>query len=102
MDTASKATLENEFGTTVEEDCIKKILVEGNLQQSEVRHTKPRSFTIFGKTNYTYICAFAIDWRAIWHKERQHGNTRCSLEGNHLRGYVSGVGICTAKAIYMK
>jgi len=35
MDTASKATLENEFGTSVEEDCLKKILEEGNTQQSE-------------------------------------------------------------------
>lgn len=36
MDTASKATLENEFGTSVDEEVIKQILEKGNMQASEV------------------------------------------------------------------
>ncbi|MCJ1353047.1 MAG: hypothetical protein MMC33_003031 [Icmadophila ericetorum] len=36
MDTASKATLENEFGTSVDDEVIKKILEQGVLQESEV------------------------------------------------------------------
>jgi hypothetical protein len=36
MDGASKATLENEFGTSNEDECIKQILTKGNLQVSEV------------------------------------------------------------------
>lgn len=34
-DGASKATLENEFGTSKDDDVIKKILESGNLQESE-------------------------------------------------------------------
>jgi hypothetical protein len=37
MDGASKATLENEFGTTNDEEAIKQILEKGTLQESEVR-----------------------------------------------------------------
>ncbi|KAI1631557.1 shwachman-Bodian-diamond syndrome protein [Biscogniauxia mediterranea] len=35
MDGASKATLENEFGTHVDDEVIKKILESGSLQESE-------------------------------------------------------------------
>ena len=36
-DSASKATLENEFGTSKEDDCMTKILETGDIQHSEVR-----------------------------------------------------------------
>lgn len=36
MDDASKATLENEFGSTNEEEVIKKILESGSIQEAEV------------------------------------------------------------------
>ncbi|KAI0383921.1 shwachman-Bodian-diamond syndrome protein [Hypomontagnella monticulosa] len=35
MDDASKSTLENEFGTSNEDDVIKKILESGSIQESE-------------------------------------------------------------------
>ena len=41
MDGASKATLENEFGTTNDEEAIKQILEKGTLQESEVRISLP-------------------------------------------------------------
>lgn len=41
MDTASKATLENEFGTSVDEEVIQKILEKGNMQASEVSTSSP-------------------------------------------------------------
>ena len=41
-DTASKATLENEFGTANEDECIIKILENGNMQESEVGHATMR------------------------------------------------------------
>jgi ribosome maturation protein Sdo1 len=37
LDGASKASLENEFGTSNEDEVIKKILMEGNPQVVEVR-----------------------------------------------------------------
>ena len=37
LDTASKSTLENEFGTSNDDECIMKILEKGNLQETEVR-----------------------------------------------------------------
>lgn len=37
LDGASKSTLENEFGTTDEDECIKKILHGGMIQETEVR-----------------------------------------------------------------
>lgn len=36
MDTASNSTLENEFGTSAEEEVIKLILEKGTLQEGEV------------------------------------------------------------------
>ncbi len=41
MDTASKSTLENEFGTQNDEEAIKQILEKGTLQESEVRIPLP-------------------------------------------------------------
>ena len=38
-DGASKSTLENEFGTANEDECIIKILESGNMQESEVGRT---------------------------------------------------------------
>ncbi|POS85011.1 hypothetical protein EPUL_002448 [Erysiphe pulchra] len=35
LDTASTATLENEFGTSVVEEVIKKIIEKGSMQESE-------------------------------------------------------------------
>ena len=38
LDGASKATLENEFGTSNEDECMIKILEGGSLQETEVSH----------------------------------------------------------------
>jgi ribosome maturation protein Sdo1 len=38
LDAASKAALENEFGTSVDDDVIKQILEKGVTQNTEVRH----------------------------------------------------------------
>ena len=36
LDTASKATLENEFGTSVDDEVVAKILEGGSVQTTEV------------------------------------------------------------------
>jgi hypothetical protein len=41
MDTASKATMENEFGTNNDEEVIKLILEKGTLQETEVSISLP-------------------------------------------------------------
>lgn len=41
LDTASKASLENEFGTSNEDDVVKKILTDGGIQTSQVRNYWP-------------------------------------------------------------
>lgn len=38
LDGASKATLENEFGTSNDDECIIKILESGEVQQTQVRN----------------------------------------------------------------
>jgi len=38
LNTASKGTLENEFGTSNEDEVIKLILQKGDVQTSQVRH----------------------------------------------------------------
>lgn len=38
LNTASKGTLENEFGTSNEDEVIKQILQKGDVQTSQVRH----------------------------------------------------------------
>ncbi len=40
-DSASQGTLENEFGTKNEEECIKVILEKGNAQDTEVGFLQP-------------------------------------------------------------
>jgi len=42
MDEASNAALENEFGTSDEEECVKKILREGTPQTQTVCATSPQ------------------------------------------------------------
>ncbi|KAI4153375.1 MAG: hypothetical protein LQ340_002349 [Diploschistes diacapsis] len=37
LDTASKSTLENEFGTHNDDECMIKILENGSIQETEVR-----------------------------------------------------------------
>lgn len=54
-DTASKGTLENEFGTKNEEDCIKAILEKGNLQDTEVGILNPLP-TRPGLLSYLFNC----------------------------------------------
>lgn len=41
LDGASKATLENEFGTHNEDECMTKILEMGMIQETEVRKCSP-------------------------------------------------------------
>lgn len=53
LDTASKATLENEFGTSNEDEVVKKILQEGQLQTSSVSYYPSqlkRKFARYKKT----------------------------------------------------
>jgi hypothetical protein len=38
LNTASKGQLENEFGTSNEDEVMKKILTDGSVQSSEVRN----------------------------------------------------------------
>jgi ribosome maturation protein Sdo1 len=45
MDGASKATLENEFGTHVDDEVIKQILEKGTIQESQVRSSSLQSFS---------------------------------------------------------
>ena len=46
MDGASKAQLENEFGTLNEDEVIKQILNKGSVQTTEARATSDREETI--------------------------------------------------------
>ena len=45
LDGASKATLENEFGTSNEDECMIKILEGGSLQETEVYNGPNCTFT---------------------------------------------------------
>ena len=36
LDTASKSTLDNEFGTSNEDECMIKIMERGSIQETEV------------------------------------------------------------------
>lgn len=45
MDGASKSTLENEFGTSNEDECVKQILTKGQVQVTEVREETRSCYT---------------------------------------------------------
>lgn len=53
LDGAAKSTLENEFGTSVDDDIVKKILEEGTLQEVQVCY--PFSFFFFFEFLYSYF-----------------------------------------------
>ena len=46
LDGASKSTLENQFGTSNEDEVIKVILEKGTVQESEVCSSSPPSLPI--------------------------------------------------------
>jgi len=52
MDTASKASLENEFGTHKEDDCIVQILEKGDMQHVSVRS----SFFVHLSCRFRFQC----------------------------------------------
>lgn len=53
LNTASKGTLENEFGTSNEDEVIKQILQKGDVQSTQVRHdnTQPISCHLLSNVN---------------------------------------------------
>jgi hypothetical protein len=58
LNTASKQQLENEFGTTNEDEIVKKILTSGDVQSSEVRFTPlpfPSPFAVVYVGYYTWL-----------------------------------------------
>ena len=55
LDGASKATLENEFGTSNEDECIIKILENGEVQKTQVRNYLILQNLVFTKLTQQYI-----------------------------------------------
>ena len=55
LDGASKATLENEFGTSNEDECIIKILESGEVQQTQVRNCSIPQDLVLAKLTHWYI-----------------------------------------------
>ena len=72
-DAASKATLENEFGTANEDECMIKILENGSVQESEVGRATMRGAN--ASTNEIGIS----ESRTSRAKERLHGKSDSSL-----------------------
>ncbi len=61
LNTASKGTLENEFGTSNEDEVIKQILQKGDVQTSQVRHElalKQSSCSLCAFPNWTFDLTF--------------------------------------------
>ena len=55
LDCASKATLENEFGTSNEDECIIKILENGEVQQFQVCNYSIAQDLVLMKLTHRYI-----------------------------------------------
>ena len=55
LDGASKATLENEFGTSNDDECIIKILESGEVQQTQVRNSLMLQDLMLTKLTHWYI-----------------------------------------------
>lgn len=55
LDGASKATLENEFGTSNEDECIIKILESGEVQKTQVRNHLILQNLVLTKLTQQYI-----------------------------------------------
>ena len=55
LDGASKATLENEFGTSNEDECIIKILESGEVQKTQVRNHSILQNLVLTKLTHRYI-----------------------------------------------
>ena len=85
-DGASKALLENEFGTSNEDEVIKTILEKGSLQESTVRLTywSPNRLTV----KFILTPCHCTDDRASGFEERRQRcsrqlNSRDSLSNTH-------------------
>ena len=72
-DGASKSTLENEFGTGNEDECIIKILENGHVQESEVGRDTMR------RRNASTNEIWNTESRTSRAKERLYGNSGGSL-----------------------
>jgi len=68
LDGASKATLENEFGTHNEDECMIKILENGDLQETEVSRRKcTKAFGHLSNWHAVAECgAFSYEERLEW------------------------------------
>lgn len=64
-DEASKGQLESEFDTTVNEDVIKKILEEGQVQQGSVSYLTLHHQSIEIKNRNTNN-RYPTDWTEVW------------------------------------
>ena len=77
LDGASKAILENEFETSNEDECIIKILENGEVQQTRVRnHSKPQG------DNFPKLTSWFLGPRTRWrsqHFQRTYGCTWSKL-----------------------
>ena len=56
MDAASKGTLEDEFGTSRDEEVVQQILEKGSVVESEVRYDFYNTATSKRKYHLTLIC----------------------------------------------
>jgi Shwachman-Bodian-Diamond syndrome (SBDS) protein len=68
MDGASKATLENEFGTSNEDECIIKILEKGLVRTSDVRRILTSA-----KVRRSALTSRTTETRAYRQSKRYHG-----------------------------
>lgn len=76
MDTASHATLENEFGTKNEDECITKILEKGQPQLTQVtRH--PSNFGVHVANHPNRLMSVVVTVMILWAQDKR---TRCCLE----------------------
>jgi hypothetical protein len=82
LNTASKQQLENEFGTSNEDDVVKKILTEGSVQSSEVRTPSSLPIPI---PHDTFTNTHPSELRAHRCHEREPGRTPGPLSPSRTR-----------------
>lgn len=86
MDGASKATLENEFGVSKEEEVIKKILEGGSIQEAEVRRVLCPMTKQSTEWLLTIICAVPCSFGT---QERCPTRFYSHRPGSEIESYIS-------------
>ena len=81
LNTASKGTLENEFGTSNEDEVIKQILQKGDVQTTQVRHDITRP-TVVNHCQQSRALEQTLTWQQNSERQGDTNDSKGAMAGH--------------------